>query len=63
LPHTICALIGPEGGFTPDEVERAVAAGFEPVGLGPQVLRAETAALAVAAVLAFAPPEQRGVSL
>jgi 16S rRNA (uracil1498-N3)-methyltransferase len=63
LPQAVCALIGPEGGFTPDEVERAVAAGFEPVSLGPQILRAETAALAVAAVLAFAPPEHRGVSL
>jgi 16S rRNA (uracil1498-N3)-methyltransferase len=63
LPQAVCALIGPEGGFTPGEVERAVAAGFEPVGLGPQVLRAETAALAVAAVLAFAPAAQRAVSL
>lgn len=63
LPQAVCALIGPEGGFTPDEVERAVAAGFEPVSLGPQILRAETAALAVAAVLAFAAPEHRGVSL
>jgi 16S rRNA (uracil1498-N3)-methyltransferase len=63
LPQAICALIGPEGGFTPDEVDRAVGAGFEPVGLGPQVLRAETAAMAVAAVLAFAPPAHRGVSL
>lgn len=63
LPPAVCALIGPEGGFTPDEVERSVAAGFEPVGLGPQVLRAETAALAVAAVLAFAPAGPRAVSL
>lgn len=63
LPRAVCALIGPEGGLTPDEVERAVAAGFAPVGLGPQVLRAETAAVAVAAVLAFAPAAERGVSL
>jgi 16S rRNA (uracil1498-N3)-methyltransferase len=61
LPAAVCALIGPEGGFAPDEVDRAVAAGFEPIGLGPHVLRAETAALAVAAVLAFAPPAHRGV--
>lgn len=61
LPRAVCALIGPEGGFAPDEVERAVAAGFEPVGLGPHILRAETAALAVAAVLAFAPPVHQAV--
>lgn len=61
LPAGVCALIGPEGGFAPDEVERAVAAGFEPVGLGPHVLRAETAAMAVAAVLAFAPPLHQGL--
>lgn len=39
-------LIGPEGGFTPEEVEKALAMGFAPVSLGPRILRAETAALA-----------------
>ncbi len=34
---------GPEGGLTPDELERLVAGGFVAVGLGPRVLRAETA--------------------
>ena len=34
---------GPEGGFTADELEALAAAGFVPVGLGPRVLRAETA--------------------
>jgi 16S rRNA (uracil1498-N3)-methyltransferase len=46
-------LIGPEGGFSEAEVARAVASGFVPVHLGPRVLRAETAALAVASVLLF----------
>ncbi|HUF33490.1 MAG TPA: RsmE family RNA methyltransferase [Acidimicrobiales bacterium] len=41
-------LVGPEGGWTSDEL----AAGLPVVGLGPQVLRAETAALAAAALLA-----------
>jgi 16S rRNA (uracil1498-N3)-methyltransferase len=45
-------LIGPEGGLTPDELERARARGFRTVGLGPTVLRVETAApVAVALVL------------
>ena len=42
-------LVGPEGGFTDDEVACASAAGAQPVSLGPQVLRIETAAIALAA--------------
>jgi 16S rRNA (uracil1498-N3)-methyltransferase len=38
--------IGPEGGFAPDELEAFRVAGFSQVGLGPRVLRAETAAIA-----------------
>lgn len=37
-------LVGPEGGLSAREVEGAVEAGFVPVGLGPLVLRTETAA-------------------
>lgn len=47
-------LVGPEGGWTTDEVDEAVAAGFEPVGIGPRVLRAETAAIAAATALGVA---------
>ncbi|NJC05185.1 16S rRNA (uracil1498-N3)-methyltransferase [Sphingomonas kaistensis] len=43
-PATI--LIGPEGGFTPEERDRILAAGASGIGLGPRTLRAETAALA-----------------
>ncbi len=46
-------LVGPEGGFAPQEAEAAVAAGFTACGLGPVVLRAETASLACAAVVRF----------
>jgi 16S rRNA (uracil1498-N3)-methyltransferase len=46
--------VGPEGGFSPDEVERAIGAGWTAVGLGPNVLRAETAAVVGAALLGFA---------
>jgi 16S rRNA (uracil1498-N3)-methyltransferase len=47
----VIVAIGPEGGFTESEVEAAVAAGWEPLGLGPRVLRVETAALAAAVFL------------
>jgi 16S rRNA (uracil1498-N3)-methyltransferase len=38
-------FVGPEGDFTPDELDRLIAAGAIPVALGGLVLRAETAAL------------------
>lgn len=38
--------IGPEGGFTAGELEAFPLAGFSPLGLGPRVLRTETAAIA-----------------
>jgi len=41
-------LIGPEGGFTDQEVEEACAAGARPLSLGPRILRIETAAVAAA---------------
>jgi 16S rRNA (uracil1498-N3)-methyltransferase len=44
-------LVGPEGGFTSDEVIAAEQAGFVPVSLGPYTLRIETAAVAGAAIL------------
>lgn len=36
-------LIGPEGGFTPEEVTQAAGAGCDVLGLGPRILRTETA--------------------
>ena len=44
-------LLGPEGGWTDGERRLAAAAGWLPVSLGPQVLRAETAAAAALAIL------------
>jgi 16S rRNA (uracil1498-N3)-methyltransferase len=46
--------IGPEGGFTDAEVAAAVAAGWQSVNLGSRILRVETAAVALAAVVALA---------
>lgn len=44
-PAQVTVLIGPEGDFAPEETAAALAAGFQPVSLGPVVLRVETAAL------------------
>ena len=41
----VSVLIGPEGDFSKEEVQAAIAAGFEPVHLGPSRLRTETAAI------------------
>ena len=48
----VTVLSGPEGGLSPTEEAAALAAGFAPVSLGPRVLRAETAPLAVLACCA-----------
>jgi 16S rRNA (uracil1498-N3)-methyltransferase len=45
--------IGPEGGFSMEEIERASQAGFISVSLGNRVLRVETASLAVLAILHY----------
>lgn len=47
----VLALVGPAGGWEPHESERVRAAGFEAVGLGPRILRAETAAIAAVTAL------------
>lgn len=49
-PH-IDILVGPEGGFSPEEIALAKAAGVESVTLGPRILRTETAGLTAIAVL------------
>jgi 16S rRNA (uracil1498-N3)-methyltransferase len=52
--RTGAILVGPEGGLAPGEIDRALAAGFEAVSLGPTVLRAETAGVAAVAALRIA---------
>ncbi len=44
-------VIGPEGGFSPDEVADAARRGMAIAGLGPRILRSETVAVAAAAVV------------
>jgi 16S rRNA (uracil1498-N3)-methyltransferase len=47
----VLIAVGPEGGLTDLEVQSALAAGWLPVGLGPSILRVETAGLAASARL------------
>ena len=49
----IIAVLGPEGGFSPTEVDMAKANGFITVGLGPRTLRTETATVAATALLQY----------
>lgn len=44
-------LIGPESGLSHDEIERAAAAGWQALALGPRILRTETAGMATLAAL------------
>jgi 16S rRNA (uracil1498-N3)-methyltransferase len=44
----VAVAVGPEGGFTDEEVAAARAVGWQLVGLGPRILRVETAAVALA---------------
>ena len=46
-------VIGPEGGFSQDEVEKAKRAGFVAVTLGRRILRAETASLCLLSILQY----------
>jgi 16S rRNA (uracil1498-N3)-methyltransferase len=47
----VVLLVGPEGGFDQGELSAIAAAGYRPRGLGPHILRTETAAVVGAAVL------------
>jgi 16S rRNA (uracil1498-N3)-methyltransferase len=50
--QNVCVLIGPEGDFTPEEIESALIYGYKPVKLTQNILRAETAAIYVCSIFA-----------
>lgn len=50
-PQSVALLVGPEGGFSDNEVEQARAEGFLPVSLGPRILCTETSAIVAAAIV------------
>ena len=51
--YPVAVLVGPESGFTEDEVAVAETHGFVPVSLGPRRLRTETAAVAVTSIIRY----------
>jgi 16S rRNA (uracil1498-N3)-methyltransferase len=52
-PSGVRLLVGPEGGFSAEELNKISAAGFRAAHLGPRVLRTETAGLAATAILQY----------
>lgn len=52
-PLRIYAMVGPEGGFTEEEVSQAKETGFIPVKLGQRILRTETAAITLMGILQY----------
>ena len=50
-PASATMLVGPEGGWTEDEVALAIEAGCLPVSLGPRTLRADAAAIVALSVM------------
>ena len=52
-PKNVLWLVGPEGDFTAAEMNLSQSTGFEPITLGPLVLRCETAAVYAVSVLSY----------
>lgn len=66
--QSVMAIIGPEGGFTPEEIATARACGYSTVSLGPRILKADTATLAVSTLLQYGygdmkPPKPHAIPL
>jgi 16S rRNA (uracil1498-N3)-methyltransferase len=52
-PKKVLVMFGPEGGFTVSEIERAKERGFVTAGIGPRILKAETATVCACAIMQF----------
>ena len=52
-PKRVLCLIGPEGGFTDEEEDKAKKRGFTPVKLGKEILRVETAGIAILSMIKY----------
>jgi 16S rRNA (uracil1498-N3)-methyltransferase len=52
-PTSAIMAIGPEGGFDPLEVRHFAQHGFQPISMGNRILRTETAAIAITAILQY----------
>lgn len=51
--QSIGIFIGPEGGFAPEEIEKAMAHATQPITLGKRILRTETAGMTVLSILMY----------
>ncbi len=51
--QSVFAVLGPEGGFTDEEISQAAGEGFLAIRMGPRVMRAETAAVAACSLLQY----------
>jgi 16S rRNA (uracil1498-N3)-methyltransferase len=49
----VAIMVGPEGGFTKDEIEISIKMGFVPVSLGKRILRAETASIVALGIIQY----------
>ncbi|MDX2100670.1 MAG: 16S rRNA (uracil(1498)-N(3))-methyltransferase [Leptolyngbyaceae cyanobacterium bins.59] len=58
----VTIAIGPEGGWTEMEIQQAIAAAYQPVSLGQRILRAVTAPLMAAALVAAALESKDGIA-
>ena len=54
MANRVALAVGPEGGFTGNEIRPLSQAGFRGLRLGPRILRTETAPLAALAILQYA---------
>lgn len=52
-PENVICLIGPEGGFSEEEVSTAIEKGFVPVTMGKRILKTETASLAFLSIIQY----------
>jgi 16S rRNA (uracil1498-N3)-methyltransferase len=53
MPATVCVWVGPEGDFSPGEIDLITSKGALPISLGPLVLRSETAATYCLSILSY----------
>ncbi len=53
FPSKVYCIVGPEGGFTDNEIAHAREKGFLPVKLGHRILRTETAAITIVGILQY----------
>jgi 16S rRNA (uracil1498-N3)-methyltransferase len=52
-PSSVGIIIGPEGGFDPEEIAMLKSFGVHPIGLGPRILRTETAAITLLSMMVY----------